>query len=100
MFRFVINSIGMHGSYTIMESSFYWGSNFQISTLFEFEPSVYQTVILFAAADFLGEKLAWFFGITAPKYQYIIDEYHKMKEEVILNLWLWIRSLCLLIYVY
>ena len=37
---------------------------------------------LFAVADFLGEKLAWFFGITTPKYQYIIDEYHRIKEEV------------------
>ena len=36
----------------------------------------------FAVADFLGEKLAWFFGITTPKYQYIIDEYHRIKEEV------------------
>jgi len=25
------------------------------------------------AADYCGEKLAWFFGITSPKYQYILD---------------------------
>lgn len=36
----------------------------------------------FVAADFCGEKLAWFFGITTPKYQSAIDEYHRMKEEV------------------
>jgi len=33
----------------------------------------------------MGERLAWFFGITAPKYQYIIDEYHRIKEEVTIN---------------
>ncbi|KAK7103095.1 protein FAM177A1-like [Littorina saxatilis] len=33
------------------------------------------------AADFCGEKLAWFFGITAPKYQSAIDEYYRRKEE-------------------
>lgn len=38
--------------------------------------------LCFTAADFLGEKLAWFFGITTPKYQYIIDEYHRLKKEV------------------
>lgn len=32
-------------------------------------------------ADTCGEKLAWFFGITSPKYQYAIDEYDRMKEE-------------------
>lgn len=37
---------------------------------------------VFVAADFCGEKLAWFFGITTPKYQSAIDEYHRMKEEV------------------
>lgn len=34
-----------------------------------------------SAADFCGEKLAWFFGITSPKYQYAIDEYYRLKEE-------------------
>ncbi|XP_061172500.1 protein FAM177A1-like [Saccostrea echinata] len=32
-------------------------------------------------ADTCGEKLAWFFGITTPKYQYAIDEYYRLKEE-------------------
>ncbi|XP_050405649.1 protein FAM177A1 [Patella vulgata] len=32
-------------------------------------------------ADFCGEKLAWFFGITSPKYQHAIDEYYRLKEE-------------------
>ncbi|XP_077995439.1 protein FAM177A1-like [Glandiceps talaboti] len=32
--------------------------------------------------DFLGEKLAWFFGITQPKYQYAINEYYRnLREE-------------------
>ncbi|XP_067681732.1 protein FAM177A1-like [Haliotis asinina] len=34
-----------------------------------------------SVADLCGEKLAWFFGITAPKYQYAIDEYYRLKEE-------------------
>ncbi|XP_070578306.1 protein FAM177A1-like [Ptychodera flava] len=35
-----------------------------------------------AVCDYLGEKLAWFFGITTPKYQYAIDEYYRnLKEE-------------------
>lgn len=34
------------------------------------------------AAEFLGEKLASFFGITTPKYQYVIDEYYRLKELV------------------
>jgi hypothetical protein len=29
----------------------------------------------------MGEKLAWFFGITEPKFAYEIEEYHRMKEE-------------------
>ncbi|XP_046849200.1 protein FAM177A1-like [Xenia sp. Carnegie-2017] len=32
------------------------------------------------AAEFLGEKLAAFFGITTPKYQYVIDEYYRLKD--------------------
>ncbi|CAG2057081.1 unnamed protein product [Timema podura] len=31
--------------------------------------------------DYLGESLANFFGITTPKYQYEIDEYHRMLAE-------------------
>jgi len=38
--------------------------------------------LLFLVADTCGEHLAWFFGITTPKYQYAIDEYYRMKEEV------------------
>nr|XP_002735602.2 PREDICTED: protein FAM177A1-like [Saccoglossus kowalevskii] len=34
------------------------------------------------ACEYLGEKLAWFFGITSPKYQYAIDEYYRnLREE-------------------
>ena len=33
-------------------------------------------------AEYLGEKLAAFFGITTPKYQYVIDEYYRLKELV------------------
>ncbi|XP_064622440.1 protein FAM177A1-like [Lineus longissimus] len=32
-------------------------------------------------ADFCGEKLAWFFGITTPKYQSAIDEFYRIKAE-------------------
>ena len=39
-------------------------------------------VVFVAVADTCGEKLAWFFGITSPKYQYAIDEYNRMKQEV------------------
>ncbi|XP_052272878.1 protein FAM177A1-like isoform X2 [Dreissena polymorpha] len=33
------------------------------------------------AADTCGEKLAWFFGITSPKYQSAIDEFYRLKAE-------------------
>lgn len=32
-------------------------------------------------ADACGEKLAWFFGITTPKYQSAIDEFYRLKAE-------------------
>ena len=32
-------------------------------------------------ADFVGEKLAWWFGITSPKYYYELQEFERMKEE-------------------
>lgn len=32
-------------------------------------------------AEFLGEKLAAFFGITTPRYQYVIDEFYRLKEQ-------------------
>ena len=31
--------------------------------------------------DSWGEKLAWWFGITSPKYYYEIQEFERMKEE-------------------
>ncbi|XP_066944780.1 uncharacterized protein [Macrobrachium rosenbergii] len=34
-----------------------------------------------AACDYVGESLANFLGITSPKYQYEIDEYHRSVEE-------------------
>ncbi|XP_068195536.1 protein FAM177A1 isoform X2 [Antennarius striatus] len=34
-----------------------------------------------SVCDYMGEKLASLFGITTPKYQYAIDEYHRMKKE-------------------
>ncbi len=33
------------------------------------------------ACDFLGEKLAFFLGITSPKYQYAINEYNRLEED-------------------
>lgn len=32
-------------------------------------------------ADFYGEKLAFFFGITSPKYSYEINRYNRMLKE-------------------
>ncbi|XP_061700631.1 LOW QUALITY PROTEIN: protein FAM177A1 [Syngnathoides biaculeatus] len=34
-----------------------------------------------SVCDYMGEKLASLFGITAPKYQYAIDEYYRLKKE-------------------
>ncbi|XP_052001091.1 protein FAM177A1 [Xyrauchen texanus] len=34
-----------------------------------------------SVCDYLGEKMASLLGITTPKYQYAIDEYHRMKKE-------------------
>lgn len=33
------------------------------------------------ACDYLGEKFAWFLGITTPKYGYAIDERDSQKRE-------------------
>ena len=41
-----------------------------------------EVVISISASDFCGEKLAWLFGITSPKYQYALDEAERLKEEV------------------
>lgn len=38
--------------------------------------------ISFLVADACGENLAWFFGITTPKYQSAIDEFYRLKAEV------------------
>eukprot|EP00002_Diphylleia_rotans_P009397 TRINITY_DN1955_c0_g1_i1.p1 TRINITY_DN1955_c0_g1~~TRINITY_DN1955_c0_g1_i1.p1 ORF type:complete len:127 (-),score=39.04 TRINITY_DN1955_c0_g1_i1:189-569(-) len=35
---------------------------------------------LLAGIDFVGEKLADFFGITSPKYQYVLEEYYRIQE--------------------
>lgn len=37
-----------------------------------------------SACDYLGERLAYFFGITSPKYQYAVSEYYlntRMEEK-------------------
>ncbi|XP_015921799.1 protein FAM177A1 [Parasteatoda tepidariorum] len=34
-----------------------------------------------AVCDYLGEHLAWFLGITSPKYQYELDLYEKITKE-------------------
>ncbi|XP_064489731.1 uncharacterized protein LOC135401323 isoform X2 [Ornithodoros turicata] len=34
-----------------------------------------------AVCDYLGENLAYFFGITSPKYQYELEEYNRMVQE-------------------
>lgn len=33
------------------------------------------------ACDYAGEKLAWWFGITKPKFLYEINEYEEMMRE-------------------
>ena len=33
------------------------------------------------ACDYMGEKLAWWFGITKPKFLYEIEEFERMKKE-------------------
>lgn len=35
----------------------------------------------FTACDYAGEKLAWWLGITKPKFLYEIEEYNRMKQE-------------------
>jgi len=42
---------------------------------------VMASVSIFHGAEFCGEKLAGFFGVTSPKYQYAITEYRRMKNE-------------------
>ncbi|XP_036398824.1 protein FAM177A1 [Megalops cyprinoides] len=34
-----------------------------------------------SVCDYVGERMASFFGVTSPKYQYAIDEYYRMKKE-------------------
>ncbi|GFT90398.1 protein FAM177A1 [Nephila pilipes] len=34
-----------------------------------------------AVCDYLGEHLAWFLGITTPKFQYEIEQFEKMAKE-------------------
>lgn len=34
-----------------------------------------------AVCDYLGENLAWFLGITTPKFQYELDQYEKIVKE-------------------
>lgn len=36
----------------------------------------------YEVCDAAGEKLAWFFGITKPKYYAELQEYERMDEEV------------------
>lgn len=43
--------------------------------------TVYVAVGGFRVAEYCGEKLADFFGITSPKYQYVINEYHRLRQE-------------------
>lgn len=36
----------------------------------------------FTAIVYVGEKLAWYLGITSPDWQYAIDIYEDMEREV------------------
>lgn len=42
---------------------------------------LYSGSSVLSACDYVGESLANFLGITAPKYQYEIDEYNRAMEE-------------------
>ncbi|KAK3702771.1 hypothetical protein RRG08_042755 [Elysia crispata] len=35
-----------------------------------------------SVADYCGERLAWFLGITTPKYQYAINEHKRIQKEI------------------
>lgn len=39
------------------------------------------SVLSGTVCDYLGEKLAWFFGITSPRFQYALDEIERRKLE-------------------
>lgn len=34
-----------------------------------------------SAFDYMGESLAWFFGITTPKYYFELEEYKRREAE-------------------
>ncbi|XP_005078276.1 protein FAM177B [Mesocricetus auratus] len=34
-----------------------------------------------STCEFLGERFAIFFGLTEPKYQYVLDEYHRTQNK-------------------
>ncbi|XP_028750377.1 protein FAM177B [Peromyscus leucopus] len=34
-----------------------------------------------STCEFLGERFAAFFGLTEPKYQYVLNEYHRMQNK-------------------
>ncbi|XP_035220961.1 protein FAM177A1-like isoform X2 [Stegodyphus dumicola] len=34
-----------------------------------------------SVCDYLGENLAWFLGITSPKFQYELEQYEKIVKE-------------------
>jgi hypothetical protein len=38
-------------------------------------------IFIFSYCDFFGEKLAWFFGITSPKYYYELQEFRREQER-------------------
>nr|XP_054758114.1 protein FAM177A1-like [Lytechinus pictus] len=38
-------------------------------------------VTTYKVCDYLGEKLAYFFGITSPKYSYALSEYNRLEKE-------------------
>jgi len=43
--------------------------------------SMVNSVCSCTVCDYLGEKLAYFFGITSPKYQYAISEMERVQKE-------------------
>ncbi|CAO2638740.1 Protein FAM177B [Lemmus lemmus] len=40
-----------------------------------------QALFFLPACEFLGERFAVFFGFTEPKYQYVLNEYHRTQNK-------------------
>ena len=39
------------------------------------------SLCVITVCDYFGEKLAWFFGITTPRFSYVVEEYERVQLE-------------------